>query len=170
MTAHSHSRMFANMVAERCPAATREQVDVPVPQDVEQIINVTVGVRQQVLLNGDWVTVTGDVPEYTKKLIASVARSKRKVSLAVVPDSQIVESERESRTRDACSAVKSMQDWETDVESIGVQRFRARAHETEMMTVGGRISECVVKQIVDVSVETQDHDVGVHCRVDGEDS
>ena len=71
------------------------------------------------------------------KLIATVARSKRKVNLAVVPDSQNVESERESRTRDACSAVKSMQDWETDVESIGVQRFKARAHETEMMTVVG---------------------------------
>ena len=81
--------------------------------------------------------------------------------MAVVPDSQNVESERESRTRDACSAVKSMQDWEVDVESIGLQRFKARAHETEMMTVGGRISECVVKQTVDVSVETQDHDVEV---------
>ena len=93
-------------------------MDVPVPQDVEQIVNVPVGVRQQVLLNVDWVTVTGDVAEYTKKLIASVARSKRKVNLTVVPDSQYVESERESRTRDACSAVKSMQDWETDVKGL----------------------------------------------------
>ena len=108
----------SHMVAERCPAATWEQMDVPVPQDVEQIVNVPVGVRQQVLLNGDWVTVTGDVAEYTKKLITSVARSKRKVNLTVVPDSQYVESERESRTRDACSAVKSMQDWETDVKGL----------------------------------------------------
>ena len=93
-------------------------MDVPVPQDMEQIVNVPVGVRQQVLLNCDWVTVTGDVAEYTKKLITSVARSKRKVNLTVVPDSQYVESERESRTRDACSAVKSMQDWETDVKGL----------------------------------------------------
>ena len=93
-------------------------MDVPVPQDVEQIVNVPVGVRQQVLLNGDWVTVSGDVAEYTKKLITSVARSKRKVNLTVVPDSQYVESERESRTRDTCSAVKSMQDWETDVKGL----------------------------------------------------
>ena len=106
----------SHMVAER--AATWEQMDVPVPQDVEQIVNVPVGVRQQVLLNGDWVTVTGDVAEYTKKLITSVAWSKRKVNLTVVPDSQYVESERESRTRDACSAVKSMQDWERDVKGL----------------------------------------------------
>ena len=134
-------------------------MDVPVPQDVEQIINVPVGVREQVLLNGDWVTVTGDVAEYTKKLIASVARSKRKVNPAVVPDSQNVESERESRAaqRTQCSAVER-----SDAGlRIGVQRFKARAHETEMMTVGGRISECVVKQTVDESVETQHHDVEV---------
>ena len=78
------------MVAEqRGSAMTREQVDVPVPQDVEQNFNVPVGVRQQVLLNGDWVTVTGDVAEYTKKLIASVARSKSKAA----EDAQVVHPE-----------------------------------------------------------------------------
>ena len=89
-----------NTVAEQCTAATWEQMDVPVPQDEEEIISVPVGVRQQVLLNGDWVTVTRDVAEYTKKLITSVARLKRKVNLTVVPDSHNVESERQSRNTD----------------------------------------------------------------------
>ena len=67
------SWLHVNMVAEHCTATTWEQMDVPVPQDVEQIINVPVGVRQQVLLNGDWVTVTRDVAEYTKKLTSVCA-------------------------------------------------------------------------------------------------
>ena len=46
-------------------------------------------------------------------------------------------------------------------ESASPMFVNACAHETEIMTMGGRISECVVSQTVDVSVERQDHDVEV---------
>ena len=64
------------MVAEHSCKTTRivEQMDVPVPQDVKQIIGVLVVVRQQMPLNGRWVTAAGDDAEYIKKLFASVAQ------------------------------------------------------------------------------------------------
>ena len=70
--------------------------------------------------------------------LASAAQLERKVDLAIETSSQNVASEREARTRevvDVCSAVKSMQDWETDVESTVTQRFEVRACEMEAVTV-----------------------------------
>merc|ERR1712012_951946 len=58
--------------------------------------------------------------------------------MGVATSSQEVASEREARSRevaDVCSAVKSMQDWVTDVESTVTQRFEARARERESVTV-----------------------------------
>ena len=64
-------------------------------------------------------------------MLAERGLRERKLDLAVVRRSQNVTSEREAPTRDVadvCSAVESMQDWVTDVESISTQRFQARAH------------------------------------------
>ena len=98
---------------------------VPLSQDVEQTVGVPVGVRQQVLLKGHWVIITGDVAEYIKKLIASVALLKRMADLAVVTGSQDVTSEREARTRDVadvCSTVKSIRKWTRRARSRSASR------------------------------------------------
>ena len=83
-------------------------MNVPVPQDVEQIIGVPVGIRQQVFLHGCWVTVLVDVAEYIRKLIASVALLERKVDPAIDTSSWGVSSGRE--TRDVADVVQDYKD------------------------------------------------------------
>ena len=49
----------------------------------EETTGVLVEARQQVLVNGRWVTVTGGDTEYIEKLIVSTAQMERKMDLTV---------------------------------------------------------------------------------------
>ena len=106
--------------------------------DEEETTGGPVVVRQQVLVNGRWVTVIGDVAEYIKKLIVIIAQMERKMDLTVASDSLDVALKQEDRTRkvvDECNTVEPAQDWVTDEESMDTQLFEACACEMEMMKV-----------------------------------
>ena len=124
-----------------------EQVDVPVPEDMEQIIDMPV------LSNGRWVTGTGGDAEYVKTLTSSVALLKRKVDLAVMTDSQDTTSERDGRARDVVEvrgAVEPMPDWVTEVESVATQPFEIV--EVIQLVPQERVQERIVEETIDVPV------------------
>ena len=124
-----------------------EQVNVPVPEEMEQIVDMPV------LSNGRWLTGTGGDVEYVKTLTSSVALLKRKVDLAVVTDSQDTTSERDGRTRDVAEmrgAVELMQDWVTEAESVATQLFEIV--EVIRLVAQKRIHERTVEETVGVPV------------------
>ena len=124
-----------------------EQVNVPVPEEMEQIVDMLV------LSNGRWLTGTGGDVEYVKTLTSSVALLKRKVDLAVVTDSQDTTSERDGRTRDVAEmrgAVELMQDWVTEAESVATQLFEIV--EVIRLVAQKRIQERFVEETVGVPV------------------
>lgn len=106
------------------------------------------------------VDLDGKYEESVNHTSASIAMLERNVDAVAKSSSQDMASERECRARevgDLCSAVKSMQDWVTDVETTFTQRSETRAREIETMNV--RLTELkdIQFQLRSEIVKQQEH-------------
>ena len=88
-----HSNVEANNARNRDESGLKNDC-----VDEEDTTGVPVVVRQHLLVNGRWVTVTGDDAKYNKKLIVVIAQMERKMDLTVASDSLDVALKQEDRT------------------------------------------------------------------------